>query len=475
VRSRDGVTLPQWLVVAMNVGGERRAQHVDVLRQVGDRLAIGSVARAVNRLDGARLKVELARRVGQRRTAEPLVLDLLLDVGDFVLGALDGDLALELSRNLGERLGLRRCDVRDLDDRNAKTALHRRADLAGLQREGGVCHGAVDNRGFRHGAEIDVRFLEPAFGGKGLECGSLGKLVGGRTRLIHARKHDLPHVSALRRLEARVAILVCLLKIGIRYLDRGGQLLRRQHDQGDLAVFGRTEEHLALLEILGELLRRRRRNLASLRRPERDVFDRTLLVLEPVEGFQCGLRHDRFAADRPDQLLPQRRAALLGEEARLGVADIAERHFEAGAVELAGYALEVGVLGDVARDLGVAGAKAERLRPLVDDSLGNQLGEQLPVETKRAGLVRQDRAAEIAAKLLQAVLIELAESIDANLGASDLCQRGLAETAEDIADPPDAEADGDQAEDDAHDNAAEPIGGGFMNTSEHEIRSFWSG
>jgi hypothetical protein len=47
----------------------------------------------------------------------------------------------------------------------------------------------------------------------------------------------------------------------------------------------------------------------------------------------------------------------------------------------------------------------------------------------------------------------------------------LPEPAENVADAPNAEADGDQAKDDAHDGAADPIGGGLVNTSEHEIRS----
>ena len=97
--------------------------------------------------------------------------------------------------------------LRDLDDRDAETALDRRADLASLQRESGVGDGAVDHGGFRDRAEIDVGFLEAALGGKRLECRALGKLVGGRLRLLHVRKHDLLDVTALRRLEARVALL----------------------------------------------------------------------------------------------------------------------------------------------------------------------------------------------------------------------------------------------------------------------------
>ena len=105
---------------------------------------------------------------------------------------------------------------------------------------------------------------------------------------------------------------------------------------------------------------------------------------------------------------------------------------------------------------------------------GDHLAEQLAVEAERPGLVGQDRAVQLAADLLQPVLVELAEGIDADFGAADLGDGGGAEAAEDVADAPNAEADGDQAEDHAHDGAADPIGGGFVDTSKHEtVRFVW--
>ena len=61
----------------------------------------------------------------------------------------------------------------------------------------------------------------------------------------------------------------------------------------------------------------------------------------------------------------------------------------------------------------------------------------LPVEPERPRLIRQDRTAEVAAELLQPVLIELAELLDADFGAADLGHGRLAETAENVADAPD--------------------------------------
>ena len=198
---------------------------------------------------------------------------------------------------------------------------------------------------------------------------------------------------------------------------------------------------------------------------------RTLFVLEAVERLQRGFRHRRLAADGAEQLLAERDLPLLGQEARFGVADVAEHRVEPRAVELAGDALEARDIGDLPGDLGVADVEPQRARPLVEHGFGDHLAEQLAVEPQRLGLVGQDRAIQLAAELLQPVLVELAEGIDADLGAADLGDRGCAEAFEDVADAPDAEADGDQAEDDAHDGAADPIGGGFMNTSKHETVS----
>ena len=61
-------------------------------------------------------------------------------------------------------------------------------------------------------------------------------------------------------------------------------------------------------------------DVAGLRAVEHDVVDGALLVLEAVERFDRGLRHDDVAADGAGQLLAQRDAALLGDEARLGEA-----------------------------------------------------------------------------------------------------------------------------------------------------------
>ena len=64
-------------------------------------------------------------------------------------------------------------------------------------------------------------------------------------------------------------------------------------------------------------------------------------------------------------------------------------------------------------------AKPERAGALVQDGLGNGLGQHLPVEPDRARLGGRDGTADLAAELLHPVHIGLAELLDADLGVAD--------------------------------------------------------
>ena len=66
-----------------------------------------------------------------------------------------------------------RLDLADLDQRDAEPALHRLADLARRQREGGVRDGGIENGGLGDEAEIDVG---------GAELALLGEVVERRAR-----------------------------------------------------------------------------------------------------------------------------------------------------------------------------------------------------------------------------------------------------------------------------------------------------
>jgi hypothetical protein len=84
---------------------------------------------------------------------------------------------------------------------------------------------------------------------------------------------------------------------------------------------------------LTELLVGRLRDVAGLRRPERDIVDAALLALKLIDGVEPGGRHGDIAGDGIDDLTAQRQTALLGDEALLGEAGVEERVLKAGAVE----------------------------------------------------------------------------------------------------------------------------------------------
>ena len=116
----------------------------------------------------------------------------------------------------------------------------------------------------------------------------------------------------------------------------------------------------------------------------------------------------------------------------------------------------------------IGDSELECLGSFIEHRFRDHLSEHLAVEACHPRLLRGHRATHLAAELLQAVLIGLAECFDPDFGAADLGNGRLAETAENIADAPDAKADRDQAQQNSHDDAAEPIGRGFVNTSKHE-------
>ena len=88
-----------------------------------------------------------------------------------------------------------------------------------------------------------------------------------------------------------------------------------------------------VLEIGGERLGRGRIDRAGLRGVELDVFDRALLVLEARQRIDQHLWRLDAGGDGAGDLAPQPDAALLGEIALFGVAELPDRGLEACGVE----------------------------------------------------------------------------------------------------------------------------------------------
>ena len=110
----------QRVVVDADIAGESGGDHVRLLRQIGDRLAVGRTAGAVDRVDGDGLEPELLGGLRQRRAAGALVLDLVAQVADLAPGAALGDLALDLRRDLFIALLRSRLDLADQQQHRAE-------------------------------------------------------------------------------------------------------------------------------------------------------------------------------------------------------------------------------------------------------------------------------------------------------------------------------------------------------------------
>jgi hypothetical protein len=166
---------------------------------------------------------------------------------------------------------------------------------------------------------------------------------------------------------------------------------------------------------------------------------------------RAGGRGD-FAAQRRDLLAQQKQA--LGPRQRASVKPLLRSTLEVGRIERAAGTAEIRVGLDVARERGVVDSEPELARLFVEGVLGQQLAENLPVQAERARLVGRDAAAELARERLQAVGIDAAEVLGADLGRADHGHVRRAEAAEHVGDAPDAEGKDQQAEENLGDPAA---------------------
>ena len=403
----------------------------------------------------------------QRRSGGAVVLDLVAQVADLAAGAALGDLLLDLRRYVFIGLLYARIDLADQQQHGAELPLHRLAHFAWLEREGSVGNGRVDDFAAGHGADIGVGGLQPAFLGDVVETRALGDLLARRGGVFRLLEHHLTQLACLRLAVIGLVLVEIGFCVGVGNIARFGDLRRGERQHGDLAVFRRAEQHFAVVVIAFDLLRSRLRHVTRLRRAQRHIFDAAGLGLILADRRQHRLGHLQLAADALGDLPAQQHAALLGDVGLLGKVGLADHRLEALAVEFPLRPAEVRIAGDQLGDVGVGKAEPPVAHALVQRGLGDQLPGQLPVDAERMRLVRRDRAAELAAELLQAVVVELAELVDGDFGAADLGDRIEPEATKNIADAPDGEADDQDTHDGGHDGFAEPGGGGFMHSAEH--------
>ena len=147
-------------------------------------------------------------------------------------------------------------------------------------------------------------------------------------------KHHLRDFALFRRADLVAALLEDLLRVLVGDLGPFADLFGIDHDKGQLAVFGRAELGLVVVEIGGERLGRGRIDGAGLRGVELDVVDRALLVLEAGQRVDQQFRRLEAGRNRAGDLAAQPDAALFGEIALLGVAELADRGLETRRIEL---------------------------------------------------------------------------------------------------------------------------------------------
>src|SRR5262249_22529733 len=346
-------------------------------------------------------------------------------------------------------------------ENRAESALHRRADLAFLEREGGIGGCPGDHRGLGHRAEVDVLFTLAKLLGDLREARAFRDALRSRARGLGIRKIDLEGVASLRGDIARAPLLIGAFEIRVGDFDPTGLLARDQRHDHELAVFGRAKLGLALLEVLREHLRGRWWNLASERAIEQHVFDRALLVLIAVRRLDQRAWHAQSGSNGAREFSAQRLTALFGHEAGLGVAGITDDLLETKTVELAVRAAKPRIVGNLFGDLRIGERKTERVYAFVEQDLGEYLPDRRAIQARGSRLICADRAADLASILLQPIVVQSPELLDCNFGMPDLCDGGAAETAENVADPPDRETDHQEADNGGHHRLAEPVGRGF--------------
>src|SRR5882724_680697 len=186
----------------------------------------------------------------------------------------------------------------------------------------------------------------------------------GKTICDTWRRSGVPSLSPL--LEHLLSILVG---------DRGplSDLFGIDHDKRYLAIFGRAELGLVIVEIGGQRLRRRRIDGSGVCRVQFDVFDSALFVLKAAECLDQDFRRLKTGRDRAGDLTPQRHSPLVGHIALFGEAELPDRGLEAPGIECAGHALEIGIAEDHAHGLGVGLSEPDPPRFFVQGGLGDGL------------------------------------------------------------------------------------------------------
>src|SRR5690606_24687034 len=153
---------------------------------------------------------------------------------------------------------------------------------------------------------------------------------------------------------------------------------------------------------------------------QEDILDRPLFVAVAVQNLDGCRRDVQSIAQNTGKLPAQDQFALFGNITLFGEAGLADQRLKARLIKLTVEAAEIRILPDVVRNRGVRHRQTQFAGLLVQRRFGDQLREQLPVQTQCTQLLGVQRPAKLADQLLLAVGVKLPELVNRNLSAAEL-------------------------------------------------------
>ena len=376
-------------------------------RALDGRLAVRGLAAAVDVGDLAEVELELLGDLLQRLAGRALVLDLVVQALDFLVGALLGELVADLALHLVEGALLAGHDLADAHQHDGELALDGLGQLVLLQGEGGLGDLGVDHLAAGEQAELDVGFLEAELGrglGEVLGLGQLGVgLLGGGL----VGEGQLLHAPLLRRVDPVLGLLVGRLDLLVDDVDAGLDGGMAQQQDIDLAQLRRHELALVLLVVLAQLGLIQRRKLDQLVEVGGEIVDVARLLAILVQLLDHGLRRHHAGEQAVGDLLADFLAAPIAQEAGLVDAVLAQEALEQDRGELAVRPLEAGLGLDELGDAGVRQGQVQLAGVLVDGCRVDQARERALLDAEQPRLLGRQPPAEAPREGVDLVLVGL--------------------------------------------------------------------
>ena len=401
----------------------------------------------VRRLDGRRLQPKFFGGVAERRTSCQGVINLVRHLVDPIDRLLTGEIGFELGLGLVEGLRHRRLDLDDPQDMPPERGFDRVARLVQGQFERGLAERARHLLA-PHQAEIDRIRVLPGDHGRNLPP----VLAGGQRRLGLLRlflggRQDLLYVAPFGDLQLILTLIVLFLQLRFRDLDVLDDIRGVEADKRKAPIFGGAEQVRMLVVERLQLLLARLSDIGDPGGRQRDDVGGALLVAVAVEQIDDRLRRCRPGRHGVQQVVARDVAAQQRDILIFGQIVGGEHRVEQAAVETPVGSLEAGVRGYDVADQIIRNVELQPRRLLVDQAAVDQLRKRLVDEAELLGLLQIDRTAESSAQLFERPAQSRLQFLRADAVVPDRGDHRVATAiAEYVADPPDAEGQDQERE-----------------------------